>query len=297
MKRPSLRDALRTANRRAHDRANRRVGRRQLRSIHAAIAESHEEEIFDYVSLWQKLSRLLIGLLLLPICWITSWTLLTRFSHATLEQGFWQSPSFWYFSIGVLFMLGWFWSGLAKSFFLYLYVLGHELTHAIFVKLCLGRVTDIHVSLDGGYITTNKTNLVIALSPYFVPFWSVVITAIYAIARFGFHIADSWDLAFYGLMGASWTFHFVWTVWMIPRDQPDLRQNGTFLSLVIIYLANLLVLASLLCLAEGSPTDNAIQFGREWIRIAATAGVHSWQWCQENLGDLPDRILLKSGKM
>lgn len=292
--RHTLRYAFASANRRAHDRANRRMGLRQTRSIHAAIAEIHEDEGLDYCSIWRKICRSLAALALLPVCWITSWTLLVRFSHATLEQGFWQAPSFWYFSIGALFMVGWFWSGLAKSFFLYLYVLGHELTHAVFVKLCLGRVTNIHVSLEGGYITTNKTNWVIALSPYFVPFWSVIIAIFYAVARFGFDIADSWDLAFYGLMGASWTFHFLWTLWMIPRDQPDLRQNGTFLSLVIIYLANLLVLAALLCLAEGSPAANALEFGREWIRVAATAAVHGWQWCQDHLSGIPDRILLKS---
>ena len=36
-------------------------------------------------------------------------------------------------------MAGWFWSGLLQSFFLYLYVLGHELTHAVFVWICRGK--------------------------------------------------------------------------------------------------------------------------------------------------------------
>lgn len=289
---PSLREFLQATNRRAHDQANRKMGRRDLKSIHAAIAETAIDDGLDPVDFLQTTIRFLIGLILLPFCWVTTWTLLFRFSHATLEQGFWQTPSFWYFTIGAFFMLGWFWSGLAKSFFLYLYVLGHELTHAAFVKLCFGRVTDLHVSLDGGYITTNKTNLLIALSPYFVPFWSVIVTVIYAVARFGFEVGENWDLAFYGLMGVTWTFHLVWTLWMIPRDQPDLKQNGTFLSLVVIYLANLLILAGLLCLAKGSPMDNAVQFGREWLHNAASAGVQSWEWASENYHDLHRRILL-----
>ena len=36
---------------------------------------------------------------------------------------------------------------------------------------------------------------------------------------------------------------------MIPRDQPDLKENGVFFSLVVIYLANVIVISVLLCLA------------------------------------------------
>lgn len=95
-----------------------------------------------------------------------------------------------------------------------------------------GKVTAFHVSVEGGYITTNKSNLVIALSPYFVPFWSVVLAVIYGLARIFAEPNPAWDLAFYAAMGLTWTFHMVWTLWMIPRDQPDLRENGIFLSLV-----------------------------------------------------------------
>ncbi len=292
-KHESFREMLQSANRRAHDQANRKTGLRELKSVHAAIAESAPDDSVDPVDLLQTLSRFVIGLLLLPVCWITTWTLLSRFSHATLEQGFWQSTSFWYFTIGCLSMIGWFWSGVFKSFFLYLYVLGHELTHAAFVILFRGRVTSLHVSLEGGYITTNKTNLIIALSPYFVPFWSIIVAIGYCIARFGFHTSTTWDLAFYALMGVTWTFHLVWTLWMIPRDQPDLRQNGTFLSLVVIYLANLLVLAALLCLADGSPADNASAFAREWLRHAVTCADTTWQWLDNHFSGFIRRILLQ----
>lgn len=292
-KHESFREVLQSANRRAHDQANRKTGRRELKSVHAAIAESAPDDSLDPVDILQRLTRFTIGLILLPVCWITTWTLLSRFSHATLEQGFWQSPSFWYFAIGSLSMIGWFWSGLGKSFFLYLYVLGHELTHAAFVILFRGRVTSLHVSLEGGYITTNKTNLLIALSPYFVPFWSIIVAIGYCIARFGFQTSTTWDLAFYALMGVTWTFHLVWTLWMIPRDQPDLRQNGTFLSLVVIYLANLLVLAALLCLADGSPADNATAFAREWLRLAVTCADITWQWLDNYFSGFIRRILLQ----
>ncbi len=268
------------ANRRAHDGANRRMRAAVAgeRSVHAAVAAAEAEAFAEPLAGWlTRLGRWVVALLLLPLCWVTTWTFLSRFSSVTVERGFWQSAEFWYFATGVLLMVGWFWSGLLKTFFLYLYVLGHELTHALFVLLFRGKVTDFHVSADGGYITTNKTNLLIALSPYFLPFWSVVCVGLYGFLRIAAEPKPGWDLVFYGMMGLTWTFHMAWTIWMLPRDQPDLRQNGTFLSLVVIYLANLLVLVALLCASEGSPLRAFREFGNEWLRHAAVWADLVWR--------------------
>jgi hypothetical protein len=266
----SFAEVLSSANRRAHEQANRRSGRRELKSVRAAIAASSLDDGREPVVWTRRMTRWLAAVVLLPLCWVTMWTLLSRFSQATVEKGFWQTAEFWYFATGALVMAGWFWSGLLQSFFLYLYVLGHELTHAVFVVMCRGKVTDFYVSANGGYITTNKTNLVIALSPYFVPFWSVVVVGMYVVLRCLTDPQPQWNLAFYAVMGVTWTFHMVWTLWMLPRDQPDLRENGTLLSLVVIYFANLLVLVCLLCLADGSPLASAREFAMEWVRHAVT---------------------------
>ena len=243
----SFAQVISLANRRAHEQLNRRGGNRSKKFIWAAVAEAEIDDGLETVEWMKRLIRWSLALLLLPLCWVTSWTLLCRFSQATVDQDFWKTSEFWYFATGSLMMIGWFWSGLLQSFFLYLYVLGHELTHAIFVLLYRGKVTDFYVSVEGGYITTNKTNLVIALSPYFVPFWSVIGAVIYGLIRYFAQLSQEWDRVLYAIMGVTWTFHMIWTLWMIPRDQPDLRENGTFLSLVIIYLANLLLLVGLLC--------------------------------------------------
>lgn len=282
----SFAEVLSLANRRAHERANRRSGKREMRSVQAAIAATAGHDDAGSVEWMRRMTRWLVGLVLLPLCWVTTWTFLSRFSHAAVEQGFWQTAEFWYFALGALSMIGWFWSGLLQSFFLYLYVLGHELTHAAFVVLFRGKVTNIHVSTEGGYITTNKTNLVIALSPYFVPFWSVVCAVVYAVLRLAVDLKPGWDLVFYAMMGMTWTFHMVWTLWMIPRDQPDLKENGTFLSLVVIYLANLLVLVALLCVAAETPLQDTRDFALEWLRHAATWGDAFWRWLQNLIADL-----------
>ncbi len=289
--RVGIAEAVRQANRRAHEQANRRGGRRQLKSVRAAIAATESYDL-EHRGWTLRMVRWVIGLLLLPACWITTWTFFTQFSDATLKRGFWQTPEFWYFATGCLLMTGWLGSGLLRSFFLYLYVLGHELTHAIFVLLHLGRVSDINVSSTGGYITTNKTNLLIALSPYFVPFWSFVVGSIYIAARLIWKLDGNWDLAFYALIGSTWSFHMLWTLWMIPRDQPDLRENGTFLSLVIIYLANLLLLVLLLCAAHDHPLTSAKEFGMDWMRNAVITGDAVMRWLDELASMLRGRIRL-----
>ena len=287
----SFSEALSLANRRAHEQANRRSrNKRQMKSIWAAVAATDIEEEVESLGFGKRIIRWLWALLLLPICLVTSWTFLSRFSHATLEQGFWQTPEFWYFATGALLMIGWFWSGLLKSFFLYLYVLGHELTHVVFVIICRGKVTDFHVSTTGGYITTNKTNLLIALSPYFVPFWSLVFGLIYVVVNLFARLEPHWSLVFYGVIGMTWTFHMIWTLWMIPRDQPDLKENGTFLSLVVIYLANLLVLIALLCAAEENPLQYAKDFGMEWLRNALVSGDVVLRWLMEFTAEFRNEI-------
>lgn len=256
--RPSLRQAIHDANNRAKQRANRRIGRRLgLTSVQAAIADTMEDPVI-HLNMPQRFLRWLVALALLPFCIVTTMALFNVSSGETgNNQTFWmdliKTPHFLYFSIGMFLMGGWFFTGLLERLFLYFYVLGHELTHVIFVYLCGGKVSGMRVTADGGYIMTNKSNAVIALSPYFVPFWSVVILAISTVLEFFFHIPYHTE-ALFCLIGGSWAFHLLWTLWMIPRDQPDLQENGIFFSIVVIYLANVVVLSVLLCLAPGNLT-------------------------------------------
>ena len=283
-KRQSFVEVLSSANRNAHERANRRGKRRGEKSVWAALAATAAEDEWARLGLSQRMWRWLLALLLVPVCGVTTATLLSQFSNATLHQGFWQTAEFWHFAIGVMVMVGWFWSGLAQNFFLYLYVLGHEATHALFVWACWGKVSGIHVSTKGGYVTTNKTNWVIALSPYFVPIWSILAAVLYSLLKVFAAFSVEWDKMFYAVIGLTWTFHYVWTLWMIPREQPDLKENGMVLSLVVIYLGNVLVLVALLCVAgPGSLWEHLQDFGTEWLRHAVTWSYEGWNWANEVL--------------
>ena len=269
---PSFREVLRDANRRAHEGTNRRLGLRQGRSMHAAIADSAlMEEAPEGHGLGSRMLRWAAGMLLLPLCGVTMWTFVTQFSDAALQRGFWHTSAFWYFAIGVLLMGGWFFTGLGRAVFLFLYVLGHELTHALFVVICRGRVTGFHASTEGGYITTDKSNLFIALSPYFVPLWTLVGVGVYWLLRVSCTLPSYADQVLFGFVGFTWTFHLLWTLWMITRDQPDLQEQGNFFSLVFIYLANLLVLVAMLCAASSSEYFTWAGFGHGWLRNAAAA--------------------------
>lgn len=246
-------DQLRSCRQRAELISNRPAHQREFKNIQAALAEGRDYEI-EHLPWSMRLLRWFAALLLLPLCFVTSYTLVGEFSHETMHRGFWYTHEFWFFATGALLMSGWFYTGFFRKTFLIIYVLGHELTHAVFVLCHFGWVSRIKVSAEGGYIATNKSNLLISLSPYFFPFWSMVILAIYGITGYFTTLPHYSEEVLFALTGASWTFHMLWTLWMIPRDQPDLKENDTFFSLVVIYLANILVLSAMLCISAKSLT-------------------------------------------
>jgi hypothetical protein len=133
------------------------------------------------------------------------------------------------------------------------YVFGHELTHAFWVLLMGGRVSRFRVARHGGHIVTDRNNFWIALAPYFFPLYSILIIGAYGALRLFFQVQPH-GRVLYGLIGATWAFHFTFTCWMIPKKQTDLTDHGTFFSLVVIYLMNLLLLSVMLVLASAQIT-------------------------------------------
>lgn len=218
---------------------NRRGGgrTRTLRS-HALAENYHRPQSF---SLWTAF-RPVIALGLLPLCWILTAAFFRCFGGYGFQQEFWATEQFRLFMLGALLWAVMFFS-LPRP--IKLYVFGHELTHAIWVLVMGGRVTEFHVGEDGGHIMTTKSNFWIALAPYFFPVYSIGL-----IVTFGL-LQAFWDLkglefVLYFLLGLTWCFHMTFTGWMITKEQSDLTQNGVFFSLTIIYLMNLLLLAVVL---------------------------------------------------
>ena len=201
--------------------------------------------------------KFLVALFLLPVCAVLTQAFFTVFTRATVTERFWAGEEFWFFSLGIILWLIAFF-GLPRP--LLVYVFGHELTHALWVLLMGGRVSDFKVGREGGYIVTDRNNFWIALTPYFFPLYSILAIAAYGAASL-FMDVQPFGRLLYAIIGITWAFHFTFTCWMIPKSQSDLRAHGTFFSLVIIYLMNLLVLVVLLIVA--SPQITFTGFGAE----------------------------------
>ena len=190
--------------------------------------------------------KFVIALFLLPVCTIVSQTFFTVFARATVTQRLWAAEEFWFFSLGaILWLIAFF--GLPRP--MLVYVFGHELTHAFWVLLMGGRISRFRVGREGGHIVTDRNNFWIALAPYFFPLYSIIVIGVYGTLSFFLDVRPYGRLL-YALIGATWTFHFTFTCWMIPKKQTDLTDHGTFFSLVVIYLMNLLLLSVMLVLAS-----------------------------------------------
>jgi hypothetical protein len=146
---------------------------------------------------------------------------------------------------------------------LWLYVFGHELTHAVWVMIMGGRVHRFEVTRNGGHILADRTNTWIALAPYFFPIYSVLAIGIYGLCALFVDVTPYRQLL-YAVIGVTWAFHFTFTCWMVAKGQPDLYYGGTFFSLTVIYILNLTLLAALLILA--SPKITWAGFGHELLQ-------------------------------
>jgi hypothetical protein len=266
-RKPKSKTTGKTAAKRA---GNRRAGKK----LALASAEVEAEA-------WMIPTRHLkfvLGVCLLPLAWVLTQTFFHSFHRATIEQEFWRTEEFWFFGLGsalwTLWFFGSFWA-LGEPRPLRLYVFGHELTHAVWIWAWQGRVAKFHGwSRDGGYVITDTHNFWIALAPYFYPLYSFAVILVYAIASIFYDVAGSTETFMFMtplqwlfvLLGGTWAFHLSFTVWMIPKGQTDLTYHGTFFSLVIIYIMNVVLLALLLVI--GAPEVSFSSFGTEFMEHA-----------------------------
>jgi hypothetical protein len=223
-----------------------------------------------------KWVKFIFAIFLLPLSGVLTQTFFTAFARATVTQRLWAGEEFWFFSLGaVLWLIAFF--GLPRP--ILIYVFGHELTHALWVWLMGGRVSRFRVGPDGGHVVTTKANFWIALAPYFFPIYSILTIAIYGGLSLFLNM-QPYGRLLYALIGATWAFHFTFTCWMIPKNQTDLTDQGTFFSLVTIYLMNLLLLSVMLILASRQITFKS--FGTDLLTNLGNFA----QWIMELIAQL-----------
>ncbi|MCL1909424.1 MAG: hypothetical protein FWG05_00640 [Kiritimatiellaeota bacterium] len=123
------------------------------------------------------------------------------------------------------------------------YIVAHELTHALFGWLSGARVSDLTLAKYGGKVNISKSNIMILLSPYFVPFYAFLLVLLYSPLSFFAPMGGSvFGRAYVLFIGLAWGHHFWWTLAALCQLQQDFREYGTFFSINLVIFANLLML-------------------------------------------------------
>jgi hypothetical protein len=123
----------------------------------------------------------------------------------------------------------------------WLYVLGHELTHALWSFPFGGKLKKIKISSKGGHVSITKSNFLVSLAPYFFPLYVVLVVIIFFIGNFFWNLTP-YLFIFYFLIGFAYAFHLTLTFRILKIKQPDIVGEGYIFSTVIIFLGNVFVL-------------------------------------------------------
>lgn len=130
------------------------------------------------------------------------------------------------------------------------YIFGHELTHAISVFLCRGKVKSFHVSRRGGRVGSTKLNFFISLSPYLFPIYTIFVVISYFVLALFLDVSTFLGF-FLFFVGFTWAFHIFLTFYFLGQGQKDIIHSGRIFSLPLIYIVNLFILAIILsCLSK-----------------------------------------------
>jgi hypothetical protein len=180
-----------------------------------------------------KWAKTIFAILLLPVCVGAGWALwmvLQATGDAdTTWVPFLAGAACWL----VIYLL------LPKP--MWVYVFGHELTHALWAWLFGGRVRRFRASASGGHVVVSKSNFAIALAPYFFPLYAVLVVLVF----FAGHRLWDWRnylVWFHLLLGTAYAFHVTLTWHILRYSQSDIRNEGYLFSAVIIFLGNVAVL-------------------------------------------------------
>lgn len=231
----------------------------------------------------KKFLLFLLGLILLPLCVAMTWTVMDVLRNADSQGSMFSLES------GCL-ALGYFvwilcWLFLPQP--VRVYILGHELTHALWAILFGGRAKDLSIKASGGSVKVTKSNVWITLAPYFFPFYTMILIVIFLLVKL-FMGAVPYPLVWLFFLGLTWAFHFTFTLQSLLTSQPDIQEYGRLFSYSLIYLLNVAGIALwIVCsmsvsprflfdswvlrtrhvyLQTGSSLADGVKRGIEWVR-------------------------------
>ena len=184
----------------------------------------------------KRIGKILLGIALLPFCVGFAWQLAVTLTSVTYRP----LVPYWFAGGFILYVVIHF---LFKKPILS-YVVGHELTHALFAVLFGGSVKAFHASEKGGQVQITKSNFIITLAPYFFPLYTFFALAVYWIARAaGALVLEPWLVL---IAGSAFAFHIILTMIFLQTDQNDISEHGAFFSYPLILLFNIFLTALLI---------------------------------------------------
>ena len=185
--------------------------------------------------------RFLLGVLLLPACWGVTASIIRVLSTCGIS-----TCSLSFLAGVVAFALCW----MLLSHPVKTYVLGHELTHAMW-GLMFGAVPSrLRVGPRGGSVDLTKSNLLITLAPYFFPFYTFIVIVIAVVVRC-FVNPLPWLPFWIFLIGFTWAFHVLFTLDSLSQTQPDVTLYGRIFSWTFIFISNVLLVLFGIAFATG----------------------------------------------
>lgn len=194
-----------------------------------------------------KILRFLAGLALLPLCVAATLALLDAVNAASRSSSVFSAETIALMAGYALWLMIWFFLPRpAQS-----YILGHELTHALWALLFGAKVSKLNVTHKGGSVSLSKTNLWIILSPYFFPFYTFIVIVLWLITGLCIRPVPFKPLWFF-LIGFTWSFHACFTLNSLLIKQPDIQIYGRVFSYVLIYLINLVLIAAWVAFATAA---------------------------------------------
>ena len=216
--------------------------------------------------------RLLIGFALLPACWGVSRAFFDAVVVSAGASGIASAETLSLLCGIAAFALAW----MALSHPVKMYVLGHELTHALWGLIFGARPSDVRVSASGGSVKLTKSNMLITLAPYFFPFYTFLVIVVALITYAFLRPLPCLPLWMF-LVGFTWSFHVLFTLETLGQRQPDVKLYGRIFSWTFIFLVNVGIV--LVWLALMTPLTFADLGGLLMQRvISAYTGVWSAFW-------------------
>src|SRR5689334_11561497 len=104
---------------------------------------------------------------------------------------------------------------------MWVYIFGHELTHALWTWLFGGRVKKFKASSRGGHVIVTRSNFLIALAPYFFPLYAVLVVLVFLLGHFIWNWRN-YFVWFHLFLGAAYGFHVTLTWHILKNKQSDI---------------------------------------------------------------------------